>query len=700
MRYLVVVAMASAWVAAADPPSRLPDLVLERGESIAYAYPPHDSLTTSDPNVVRVVERGKGLVGLVGTMVGVTDIQLVATVGGAQVVYVGRIEVVLPLAVAITADVRAGHRDVPPVGQQRLAAERLALARDVYRLRAAADSNLYRSFELACEAWSLLEPIGGASAMAVGAAALMDQAKAELDARYAPASSEVQRAIEARDWSALGEKLAAVLRLVPDARDARHQRARRLREFYAELLGARDPDPESDVAREIRMAQFCDALRLGVCEMEEANYRDAGTYLSTAGALQKSATVESLIQLNGALADRPAEHVDLILEITSHVMRLKNDVWLKTGVVPFARALHEKWSLERGNAQSARLGDEQFDRARYREALDHYDRVGRDSELLAVRLGKIEICKTKLTEALRDEAKALIIAAEPERAIVNLTDAMVTAPHEMQVELVNLLRFAESNTKFAVLLRTGREELRNGRLDWARQFLEQIPDTSIYFEDAAETLVAVSIARVERNARQLYALGEGPKVLALLEATSDPSLIALREKVDAVHMVYLQAKALSEAEKYPQANNLWLMLKWLVKDPANQYSRWAEAELKVDPTAIAAEHAKAAQEAFAAGTFLNAARHTSRALHLDATNAIALALRGTFERQVTRHYGIGRPKWAAKAIDDAAFLRSALDQYVLLRAASPMHPLLATMAEDIVRAGGEVPAKEGEPQHK
>ncbi len=450
------------------------------------------------------------------------------------------------------------------------------------------------------------------------------------------------------------------------------------------------------ISEDVQIAQFRNALQLGVAEMEKANYRDASTFLSAANQLKKSTTVESLIHLNSLLAEKPTDNIDKLIEISSTVMKLKDDTWIKTGVIEFTRKTYEKWSKERDNAKYASLGDEQFDKSLYQEALDYYEKLQKDSEFNVVRMGKISTCKAKLTEGLRDEAKVLIKSANPEEAIVKLKAAMVFAPHEMHNELINLLGTAENNKKYAVLLRKGKEEFQNGNFDSAKQFLEQIPDKSLYFKDAAETLEAIKLESDKRDSQKFYQLGEGEKVLALLKAASDPSLVAFREKVDSVHGIYKQAKELYEQEKYKQANDMWETLKRMVGDPTNQYYKWAEAGIKVDPTQLAAEYAKEAQEKFAAGKFLEAAKLNSRALKFDAKNADAVKLRGTIERQVNLRYSIERQKWESGSLDNPSFLKFALEQYVFLRAANAIHPLLAQMAGHIVKAGGEVPPEEKE----
>ncbi len=695
MRHLLVLALASACVAvAADPPTALPDLVLERGETLVYAYPPYDTVATSDPTIVRIVERGKGLVELIGTAAGVVDVKLVATERGASVAYVSRIEVLPPLADVITDEIRAKHKDLSPAEQQRIAAEALVSARRWYLGRAESAPNLYQSYMLARSAWSLLAPHGPRSAMVMDAKDLMDKAKAELDTTFAQVSAVIDRAIQVRDWAALAAHLDALLRFLPDPRDRRHQRARKLRDFYADVLDRRDVNSEGVLAGGIHMQQFCDAVQQGVVAMEKGNFRDASTLLAAASALIKSQTVQRLIELNQLLAEAPVDHVDKILEITSGIMTLTDDAWFRTGVTAFARKTHELWTRERDHALSASRGDKEFDLSRYSEALDHYDKIARDSELYVVRLGKIETCKAKLTAALRDEAKALIAAALPEEANVKLREAMVIAPHDMQNELVVLMGMAQNNQKYAVLLRKGRAELRADNVDAATQFLEQIPDTSIYYEAAASELESIGLQCSTREARKLFALGEGAKALALLKDARDPSAVAFREKVDSVHQLYVQARELYHAEKYREANDLWDTLKRMVGDPTNQYYKWAEAGIKVDPVIFPTEYAKEAQEYFAAGKFLTAAKLNSRVLRFDPKNASALTLQKTIERQVLLRYAIERKKFESGSIDNPTFLKFALEQYVLLRAANAIHPQLPQMVEHIVKAGGEVPPED------
>lgn len=217
-------------------PTRLPNLVIERGDKLIYTYPPFDTYSLDNPLVVTVLDQGNGLVQLVGTHEGIAEIRMDVTENDKKVVYVGRIEVMLPIDNVICDEIRSEHQQLPPTGRKNMAAEFLSRARGLYQTRAQHDQNLFKAFLYSRQSWCLLEQLGGQSAIQIDAKDLMDKSKAELEARFKETSNIVQQLISIKDWKSLKVKLDFLLRLLPDQRDWRNQRARKLMDFYGEFM--------------------------------------------------------------------------------------------------------------------------------------------------------------------------------------------------------------------------------------------------------------------------------------------------------------------------------------------------------------------------------------------------------------------------------------------------------------------------------
>lgn len=229
----LTLALASALAGAtADAPLRLPDLALEQGERLAYAYPPYDALTLGTSEIVRVTELGDGKVEWVATAVGEVEISLVTTRKGRTIAYAGRIEVLTPLEELLRDEARAALKQLPAVAVDAKAAGFLALAHTAYDRRGVRADGLYQAYVHAGQAWFLYQSRGSA-AQCLDANELFHRAAAELAAYDVDAARGISKAIEARDWKRLAAQLNELVRRFPGARDRRHRRAQYLRSFYA-----------------------------------------------------------------------------------------------------------------------------------------------------------------------------------------------------------------------------------------------------------------------------------------------------------------------------------------------------------------------------------------------------------------------------------------------------------------------------------
>lgn len=234
---VLTLALASAFIgASADPPLRLPELVIERGEWLPYVYPPYDELSLASADVIRVTEQGDGKVVLVGLRSGVVEVAIVISHQGRNTAYVGRVEVVDPLDEVIGAQARLAFEGATTTAVEARAAVLLRAARSAHEVSGRRPAGLYEAFVYACRARALLESRGLETEGLVAAKDLMSTTKAALDAQVADAVSALQPSIGIRNWSGLAAGIEAVLRIVPDPRDVRHRRARLLWDFYAPFL--------------------------------------------------------------------------------------------------------------------------------------------------------------------------------------------------------------------------------------------------------------------------------------------------------------------------------------------------------------------------------------------------------------------------------------------------------------------------------
>lgn len=218
------------------PPKPLPSVVLERGSKLIYTYPKHDRYELSNKHVVALVPQGSGLVELVGLQQGDVKITLHTTENKKPVQYVGSIEVKVPMDELICQKVREDHKDLSPTATKRLAKQWLSQARSKFHTREQHLSNLYYSYLQAQQAYCLLEQVNPKPATFYEAKKLRSEADKELKERFAESRRRIQQFINVREWRRLRDELEKLLQLLPDPRDWRNQRARKLKDFYYELM--------------------------------------------------------------------------------------------------------------------------------------------------------------------------------------------------------------------------------------------------------------------------------------------------------------------------------------------------------------------------------------------------------------------------------------------------------------------------------
>lgn len=282
-------------------------------------------------------------------------------------------------------------------------------------------------------------------------------------------------------------------------------------------------------------------------------------------------------------------------------------------------------------------GDVEGTMALFREASREFPK----SDLLPLVSSEIAELRNSLRQKYWQEAAAAI--AEPNWSFALGALRKVEENSALDdSELSERVQYCEFNRDFLSRVKTISEHVKKGKLEEARQRLEDLPKGPVHatYQKGVDELSGIVTRRLAlADARSHYGKGRVHRALQVVEDYRDPDAEKFRQKVSRVVDDLKEARNLELQGRQVEALRLAGSVIELENDPDNFYhleARQQQARLRQKVDASREEHYRRAREDYEASRFEKALRSFEQALELDLENLLRPAFQAWAETEATR----------------------------------------------------------------